>query len=165
GAPPPPNGGSGTSGAGTTGGGTTGGGSTGGGTTGGGTTGGTTGGACGAACKVDSNTLVLKLADHPEIASANGVGFYTDNRYSDPICGGNVLAVVNQGGGKFSAFSASCTHQCCQVSPTSSGFQCPCHFSQYDVDGKVLIGTGPAYRNLPPIPVCADACSVYLQLA
>ncbi len=143
--------------------------------TSGGTSGGSTGGSSGGtssggadagrgpACETNANTLVLTLADHPEIASPNGIGVYTDNRYSDPICQGNVFAVVNQGNGQFSAFSASCTHQCCEVSPAGNVLECPCHRSTYDLTGKVL--TGPAYQNLPSIPVCFDGTGVYVQLA
>ncbi len=45
------------------------------------------------------------------------------------------------------AISAVCTHLGCIVAITDAGFQCPCHGSKYDRDGKVT--GGPAPRNLP----------------
>ena len=45
------------------------------------------------------------------------------------------------------AISSVCTHLGCIVSITEWGFQCPCHGSKYDGNGKVI--GGPAPRNLP----------------
>ena len=47
----------------------------------------------------------------------------------------------------FHAISAVCTHLGCLVSFSENGFQCPCHGSKYDADGRVL--AGPAPRPLP----------------
>ena len=44
------------------------------------------------------------------------------------------------------AISSVCTHLGCIVSITEEGFQCPCHGSKYDGNGKVT--AGPAPRNL-----------------
>ncbi|MCK5426355.1 MAG: Rieske 2Fe-2S domain-containing protein [Thermodesulfovibrionia bacterium] len=41
------------------------------------------------------------------------------------------------------AISAICTHLGCIVYPTEAGFQCPCHGSKYDEDGKVIGGPAP----------------------
>ncbi len=45
------------------------------------------------------------------------------------------------------AISAICTHLGCIVSQSETGFQCPCHGSKYDPDGRVI--AGPAPRPLP----------------
>ncbi len=45
------------------------------------------------------------------------------------------------------AISNVCTHLGCLVAMSASGFQCPCHGSKYNRDGKVI--AGPAPRNLP----------------
>ncbi len=44
------------------------------------------------------------------------------------------------------AISSICTHLGCLVSLTEWGFQCPCHGSQYNLDGGVI--RGPAPRSL-----------------
>jgi Rieske Fe-S protein len=41
------------------------------------------------------------------------------------------------------AISAICTHLGCIVSSSEFGFQCPCHGSQYNQDGKVIGGPAP----------------------
>ncbi len=45
------------------------------------------------------------------------------------------------------AISLVCTHLGCTVDRVETGFQCPCHGSQYDVDGLVV--GGPAPKTLP----------------
>ncbi len=47
--------------------------------------------------------------------------------------------------------SLVCTHLGCVVSRTESGFDCPCHGSKFDPNGKVL--GGPAPRSLPWLAV------------
>jgi cytochrome b6-f complex iron-sulfur subunit len=45
------------------------------------------------------------------------------------------------------AITSVCTHLGCLVALSDKGFQCPCHGSKYDRDGRVT--AGPAPRNLP----------------
>jgi Rieske Fe-S protein len=71
-----------------------------------------------------------------------------------PVGGGKVfdtqnVVVTQPTAGQFKAFSATCTHQGCQVATVQGGtIHCPCHGSQYSiVDGSVKLG--PAPRPLP----------------
>ena len=41
------------------------------------------------------------------------------------------------------AISSVCTHLGCLVSLTEWGFQCPCHGSKYNTDGRVIAGPAP----------------------
>lgn len=41
------------------------------------------------------------------------------------------------------AFSASCLHLGGHINPTQTGFGCPCHGSQYDLNGTVTVGPAP----------------------
>lgn len=43
--------------------------------------------------------------------------------------------------------SSVCTHLGCIVAITEEGFQCPCHGSKFNLEGKVI--AGPAPSNLP----------------
>ena len=45
------------------------------------------------------------------------------------------------------AISLACTHLGCTIEQRNFGFECPCHSSRYDINGKVL--KGPASRDLP----------------
>jgi len=44
------------------------------------------------------------------------------------------------------AMSAECTHLGCVLDRKDNGFQCPCHGSRFDEQGKVI--SGPAPRSL-----------------
>ena len=52
------------------------------------------------------------------------------------------ICIVREGE-KMAAISTTCTHLGCIVAPSQTGFQCPCHGSQFDVDGNVTGGPAP----------------------
>jgi cytochrome b6-f complex iron-sulfur subunit len=52
------------------------------------------------------------------------------------------VCIVREGS-KVAAISTTCTHLGCIVTPSGTGFQCPCHGSQFDVDGNVTGGPAP----------------------
>lgn len=49
------------------------------------------------------------------------------------------------------ALLSICTHRGCEVRPLPDSFECPCHGSEYDIDGEVL--EGPARLPLKKFPV------------
>ncbi len=52
------------------------------------------------------------------------------------------------------AISKVCTHLGCIVYAVDWGFQCPCHGSRYNEEGKVI--GGPAPRNLPWLEISQE---------
>ena len=66
--------------------------------------------------------------------------------------GNHMLAVSRDDGGALHVLSAACTHLVCVVSWNSAerSWDCPCHGSRFDADGKVL--HGPAAKPLEPAP-------------
>jgi thiosulfate dehydrogenase [quinone] large subunit len=66
---------------------------------------------------------------------------------------GDPAWVLQLQSGKFTAYDAICPHQGCTVEFVSAqtGFQCPCHGSQFDPQGKRI--NGPAPRGLTEISV------------
>jgi quinol---cytochrome c reductase iron-sulfur subunit, bacillus type len=57
-----------------------------------------------------------------------------------------VAFVRNEGGGRFTALSNTCMHVGCPVRAFSTGFGCPCHGGQYDLEGRPT--AGPPVRPL-----------------
>ena len=49
------------------------------------------------------------------------------------------------------AISMKCTHLGCTVEKPGDSFECPCHGSRFDENGKLT--RGPATRDLPILPV------------
>jgi cytochrome b6-f complex iron-sulfur subunit len=63
----------------------------------------------------------------------------------------DIPAVIFNNTGDIEALSLSCTHLGCALEEYGDGFSCPCHGSQFDQDGKVLVG--PADKDLPHLRV------------
>lgn len=83
-----------------------------------------------------------------------------------PVGGGRIyrqqrVVVTQPSAGKFVGLSAVCTHQGCLVDRVEHAtIRCPCHGSQYGLDGSVI--AGPAVNPLPTQPVSVMAGWIYL---
>ena len=82
-----------------------------------------------------------------------------------PVGGGMVfpgqnVVITQPSAGTFKGFSATCTHQGCQVAGVQSGvIVCPCHGSTYSItDGSVQ--GGPAPSPLPAVPLKVSGTSI-----
>lgn len=82
-----------------------------------------------------------------------------------PVGGGIVLdqkniVLTQPSKGTFKAFTATCTHQGCQVVEVRGGtIRCPCHGSQFKIaDGSVA--QGPAARPLREIAINVDGTDI-----
>ncbi len=63
------------------------------------------------------------------------------------------VIVLRRDDGKVAAISLICTHLGCTVYRVATGYQCPCHGSQYDNEAEVV--AGPAPEGLAWLPVKA----------
>lgn len=67
------------------------------------------------------------------------------------------LVVTQPEAGTFKAFSAICTHQNCTVSQVEDGIIfCPCHKSEFDLNGEVVGGPAPSPLPEQAITVKGD---------
>ena len=64
---------------------------------------------------------------------------------------GSKVLVARMPGDEVLAFSAVCPHEGCTVAPDDGQFTCPCHGSQYELNGDLK--RGPARTGLTPFPV------------
>jgi Rieske Fe-S protein len=64
--------------------------------------------------------------------------------------GGKVL-VARLSESEVVAFSAVCPHQGCTVAPDGEQLACPCHGSQFELDGSLK--RGPAEKGLTPYEI------------
>jgi len=61
--------------------------------------------------------------------------------------------------------SSHCTHLGCKINKIENGrLICPCHGSEYDLEGKVI--KGPAYKNLEVLPskISSDGTNIEVQV-
>jgi Rieske Fe-S protein len=77
----------------------------------------------------------LKDAKNSDLAKVGG-GIFLDDE--------DMLVRISQT--KFVALSLICKHKGCTVELEGNKFVCPCHGSEYAIDGKVI--EGPAKKNL-----------------
>ena len=66
-----------------------------------------------------------------------------------PIVDGTLI--TQPSAGVFKGFVARCTHAGCALALKNGGIECPCHGSQFELDGAVL--RGPAVEPLVARPV------------
>lgn len=94
------------------------------------------------------NDIVVNLKDakNSALAKVGGSIFLDDD---------NMLIRTSQA--QFVAVSLICKHKGCTVELTGNKFVCPCHGSEYDINGKVT--EGPSTKNLDTHPVVYDAAA------
>lgn len=62
----------------------------------------------------------------------------------------------------YKAFYMECTHQGCELSPYETAMVCPCHGSEFNLEGDVT--QGPAELPLKSFVITQDAENIYIQL-
>ena len=87
-------------------------------------------------------------------APPDGPGAASEGEIVD--IGGRAAGVYRDGRGKLCAVSAVCTHMGCLLgwNPVDRTWDCSCHGSRFDADGRVA--HGPAVEPLSPVPLPAD---------
>lgn len=86
---------------------------------------------------VTSAGVSVSIASSSPLAATNGMALVTSNA-------GDFL-VTRTGANTFVAITAECTHQACVVSAsTGQSFVCPCHGSEFDTTGRVIVGPASA---------------------
>jgi len=106
----------------------------------------------------DGSTITIPKAEALALAAPNGVMMIQPANLPLPIVLRNL---PNQG---LIALSMICTHKGCEVRVLPDGFQCPCHGSEYDIDGAVV--EGPASRPLQRFAVeeTQEAITIKVEL-
>ena len=94
--------------------------------------------------KKSGDDLVVKLADNPAIATVGGNVKVTDD-----------VMLIRMDESKFIAVSTICRHKGCTVELEGDKFVCPCHGSEYTVQGKVT--QGPSKDNLKTFETMFDS--------
>lgn len=88
-------------------------------------------------------------SDHFQTASAPDVQTLSEGEGAIVRAGDETVAAYRDTGGKLHAASSTCTHLGCVVAFNAAerSWDCPCHGSRFDLDGRVL--QGPAVDDLP----------------
>lgn len=100
--------------------------------------------------------LCFKISENPELQMVGGIVVFDQ-------AAGRKIFVQRTSDTEFLALSAICTHAGCTVEFNGSNrFNCPCHGSSYDIEGKVI--NGPAQRPLDDFPTAVAGDDVTISL-
>ncbi len=108
---------------------------------------------------VVSGTVTVTVAQFPQLAMTGGFVVGTP-------AGGKTgpIIIVRTDATNVAALSATCTHMDCPVAWVQKdlAFECPCHGSQYSVDGQVTVG--PAKFPLTKFGVTFDGMTIVITV-
>lgn len=88
--------------------------------------------------------LVIKITENPDLKTVGGHISVTDD-----------IMLIRMDESKFLAISTICRHKGCTVELEGDKFVCPCHGSEYTIQGKVT--QGPAKDNLKTFETMFDS--------
>jgi cytochrome b6-f complex iron-sulfur subunit len=88
--------------------------------------------------------LIIKLADNTTLGKTGGSVKVNDE-----------IMLIRKSETEFMAVKTICTHKGCDVELDGDKFVCPCHGSEYTIDGKVT--QGPAKNNLKTFETIFDS--------
>jgi cytochrome b6-f complex iron-sulfur subunit len=102
--------------------------------------------------------VVLSQEDSAKLLASEG------SLVVEPKGAGGKIVVVHGSDGSLHAVGAACTHMGCPVEYDKGlgGFRCPCHGSEFGLDGHVI--KGPATRPLKTCGVRVEDGLVTLSL-
>jgi len=63
---------------------------------------------------------------------------------------------------EYSAALLECTHRGCELTPGGNTYTCPCHGSEFSMEGEVL--QGPAEKHLKTFDITTDNENIYIHL-
>lgn len=107
--------------------------------------------------EVRNGRIRLAIRNYPELAEPGG------HLRIQPAGHPTHLLVLALGADRFAVLSPVCTHQRCIVDVAGTRMVCPCHGSEYDRSGRVLVG--PAERPLARYPAqVTDAGELVIEL-
>ena len=88
--------------------------------------------------------FTVAFGDYPALSEVGGVATIgsADSGFKFPIY------MVRLADDDYVAYSSECTHFGCEIELVSfaAGYECPCHGSQFDIEGRVT--NGPAGQDL-----------------
>ena len=106
---------------------------------------------------VQNGKAALSFAQFPQLQSVGGAVVVSANTGADYL-------VIRTGAMDATALSAVCTHAHCLVGYQASGAKivCPCHGSEYAVNGAVT--HGPSIAALATFPATLDAAGITIAV-
>lgn len=109
--------------------------------------------------KKTNNRLIISKKEFLIENSKNPYRQFIVVQHSDskfPLC----LYRINDN--EYTALSMECTHNSCELQPQGTYLTCPCHGSEFNLQGEVQ--NPPAEKNLDKYTTTSDHENIYIQL-
>lgn len=81
---------------------------------------------------------------------------FNSDKFQFPIC------VYRTGKNEYTSSLMECTHQGCELNVGGGAYNCPCHGSEFSVQGKLL--EGPAEHDLTTFETKVDEKNIYVTI-
>lgn len=94
--------------------------------------------------KITADEITVKLSENASLSKAGGTVKVNDE-----------IMLIRKSDTEFIAIKTICTHKGCDVELEGDKFICPCHGSEFSLDGKVQ--TGPAKTDLKTYATTFDS--------
>lgn len=117
-------------------------------------------------CAPSSRVVHAQTADTKAIVPlASLPDLEQPHEYARVFIGGlsNPVLLFRQDDGEFWALESTCSHRGCEVKKLRTMFECPCHGSEYDLQGNVLRGPAPEPLTRYRVDRLADRIEVHLE--
>ena len=119
-------------------------------------------GSCGAAAPVlraasRDKKIELSLNALPDLATLHSYAKVYVDQMSNPII------LFRRVDGTLYAVLSTCAHSGCEVKKLRTKFECPCHRSEYDLDGNVLKGPAPEPLDTFAVREFADRIQISME--
>lgn len=72
------------------------------------------------------------------------------------------IGIYKSGKDRYTAALLLCTHRGCELTPGGAIYSCPCHGSEFSMEGEVL--EGPAEEHLQTYNITTDHENIYIHL-
>lgn len=98
------------------------------------------------ACAPSAPIVYARLAEDKALVPASSLGDLSiAGSYVKAYVSGhaNPILLYQRENGELMAVLSTCSHSGCEVKKLRTKFECPCHGSEYDLQGNVLRGPAP----------------------
>jgi Rieske Fe-S protein len=99
---------------------------------------------------------IVPRAQLPDLSQPNSYAKVYVDQYANPII---LFAEMS---GKFRAVLSTCAHSGCEVNKLRTKFECPCHGSEYDLQGNVLKGPAPESLETFQVQEFTDRIEIFV---
>ncbi len=105
---------------------------------------------------VRENMAVVPLDSIPDPAERDSFARVYIQQFTNPII------LFHQEDGELVAVLSTCSHNGCEVRKLRRKFECPCHGSEYNLEGNVIRGPAPEPLERFEVRVMSDRLEIIL---